>query len=56
MCLTFRIYIHSKYVYEYKNRKRERKRGTYQVNSEGNAPYLTKPAPAVEFSTESGMT
>ena len=26
MCLTFRIYINSKYVYEYKNRKRERKK------------------------------
>ena len=26
MCSTFRIYINSKYVYEYKNRKEERKK------------------------------
>ena len=39
MCLTFSDYIHSKYVYEYKNRKRERKgRTSLHVGDTGYIP------------------
>ena len=33
MCLTFSEYIHSKYVYEYKNRKRKEREGRTQDNT-----------------------